>query len=214
MPTFKRPKGPAEDRLLTTPWHSASTVGKVCSTPQSLIKLDEATLGTKAIRQVRSTASPPASEGPKSEVDDGAESCDSQANGEAITSRFGALERWPSTGNTNVARPGLSGPAEVFLAITGMIDLQVRVLERQISTKSRMCLTRMELAKQGVDWLDENDWKAPCNRRCSHESGEEITRAAGRPSKRGGHVPRPAVGYRRSSSPGEPTDISIYPSNA
>ena len=47
------------------------------------------------------------------------------------------------------------------MAITGLIDLQIN-LERQIPTQSESLVSqalgktlRMELAKQGIDWLDE-----------------------------------------------------------
>ena len=53
------------------------------------------------------------------------------------------------------------GPSEVFMAITGLIDLEVN-LDRVISSQSESDVSqalgkalRMELAKQGIDWLGE-----------------------------------------------------------
>ena len=88
-----------------------------------------------------------------------------KANGEAITSRYtcpGTLAKhWQHKTWLRDAEGAPLGPEGVFQAITGLIDLKVN-LERQISTQSESHVSqalgktlRMELAKQGIDWLDE-----------------------------------------------------------
>ena len=88
-----------------------------------------------------------------------------KANGEAITCRYtcpGTLSKlWQHKTWLRDAEGAALGPAEVFLAITGMIDLQIN-LERQIPNQCESDVSqalgktlRMELAKQGIDWLDE-----------------------------------------------------------
>ena len=88
-----------------------------------------------------------------------------KANGEAITSRYtcpGTLSKhWQHKTWLKDAQGAALGPSEVFMAITGLIDLQIN-LERQIPTQSESLVSqalgktlRMELAKQGIDWLDE-----------------------------------------------------------
>ena len=53
------------------------------------------------------------------------------------------------------------GPSEVFEALTGLVDLNVnldRIIPKQDETHVSQALgklLRMELAKQGLDWLDE-----------------------------------------------------------
>ena len=88
-----------------------------------------------------------------------------KANGEAITSRYtcpGTLAKhWQHKTWLRDAQGAALGPAEVFLAITGMIDLKVnldRVIPSQVESDVSQALgktLRMELAKQGIDWLDE-----------------------------------------------------------
>ena len=88
-----------------------------------------------------------------------------KANGEAITSRYscpGTLSKlWLGKTWLKDASGAPLGPQGVFEAITGMINLEVN-LDRVISSQSESDVSqalgkalRMELAKQGIDWLGE-----------------------------------------------------------
>ena len=134
-----------------------------------MIKLAEATLGTKAIHssQIHGfTTGKLRDPSPKLMMALGELNLAiAKANGEAITSRYtcpGTLSKlWQHKTWLKDAQGAPLGPSEVFLAITGMIDLEVN-LERVISSQSESDVSqalgktlRMELAKQGVDWLLE-----------------------------------------------------------
>ena len=178
MPTFitGEPKGPAEDRTVDEAlaygkqqWAAVwAGFARQFSQPQ-LIKLAEATLGTRAIHssQIHGwTTAKLRDPSPKLIMSLGELNLAlAKANGEAITSRYtcpGTLSKlWQGKTWLKDAQGAPLGPQGVFEAITGMIDLEVN-LERQISSQSESdvskevgkCL-RMELAKQGVDWLME-----------------------------------------------------------
>ena len=98
-----------------------------------------------------------------------------KANGEAITCRYtcpGTLSKlWQHKTWLKDAQGAPLGPSGIFEAITGMIDLEVnldRVIPKQDEThvsKELGRVLRKELAKQGVDWLDEVTTlkeQAPC----------------------------------------------------
>ena len=136
----------------------------------ALIKLAEATLGTKAIHssQIHGwTTGKLRDPSPKLMMSLGELNLAiAKANGEAITSRYtcpGTLSKHLAAQDVAEGRSGgsLWGPQGVFEAITGMIDLEVN-LERVISSQAESHVSqalgktlRMELAKQGIDWLDE-----------------------------------------------------------
>ena len=135
----------------------------------ALIKLAEATLGTKAIHssQIHGfTTGKLRDPSPKLMMALGELNLAiAKANGEAITSRYtcpGTLSKhWQHKTWLKDAQGAPLGPQGVFEAITGMIDLEVN-LERVISSQAESHVSqalgktlRMELAKQGIDWLDE-----------------------------------------------------------
>ena len=135
----------------------------------ALIKLAEATLGTKAIHssQIHGwTSGKLRDPSPKLMMSLGELNLAiAKANGEAITSRYscpGTLSKlWQHKTWLKDAQGAPLGPSGIFEAITGMIDLEVN-LERQISSQAESLVSqalgktlRMELAKQGIDWLDE-----------------------------------------------------------
>ena len=134
-----------------------------------MIKLAEATLGTKAIHssQIHGwTSGKLRDPSPKLMMSLGELNLAiAKANGEAITSRYscpGTLSKlWQHKTWLKDAQGAPLGPSGIFEAITGMIDLEVN-LERQISSQAESLVSqalgktlRMELAKQGIDWLDE-----------------------------------------------------------
>ena len=114
-----------------------------------------------------------------------------KANGEAITSRYscpGTLSKlWQGMNWLKDAQGAPLGPAGVFEVITGLVDLEVN-LERVISSQDESLVSqalgktlRMELAKQGIDWLDEImtlKEQAPCIEQLlmgKEVNGSEIT---------------------------------------
>ena len=204
MPTFitGEPKGPAEDRTVDEAlaygkqqW-SAVWMGFARQWSQpALIKLAEATLGTKAIHssQIHGfTTGKLRDPSPKLMMALGELNLAiAKANGEAITSRYtcpGTLSKhWQHKTWLKDAQGAPLGPQGVFEAITGMIDLEVN-LERVISSQAESHVSqalgktlRMELAKQGIDWLDEImtlKEQAPCIEQLlmgKEVRGDEIT---------------------------------------
>ena len=204
MPTFitGEPKGPAEDRTVDDAlafgkqqWSVVwSAFARQFSQP-ALIKLAEATLGTRAIHssQIHGwTSGKLRDPSPKLMLALGELNLAiAKANGEAITCRYtcpGTLSKlWQDKRWLKDAQGAALGPSEVFMALTGLTDLNVN-LKRVIPTQSEShvsqalgkCL-RMELAKQGLDWLDEimtlKD-QAPCIERLlmgKEVRGSEIT---------------------------------------
>ena len=178
MPTFitGEPKGPAEDRTVDDAlafgkqqWAAVWAGFARQGSQPGLIKLAEATLGTKAIHssQIHGfTTGKLRDPSPKLMMALGELNLAiAKANGEAIASRYTcpgtlAKHRQHKTWLRDAEGAPL-GPEGVFQAITGLIDLKVN-LERQISTQSESHVSqalgktlRMELAKQGIDWLDE-----------------------------------------------------------
>ena len=178
MPTFitGEPKGPAEDRtvddalMFGKQQFAAVWAGfaRQFSQPQ-LIKLAEATLGTRAIHssQIHGfTTGKLRDPSPKLMLSLGhLNLAIAAANGVEVDNVYscpGTLSKlWQGKNWLKDASGAPLGPAEVFLALTGMIDLEVN-LERQIPSQSESDVSkelgrtlRMELAKQGVDWLGE-----------------------------------------------------------
>ena len=188
MPTFitGEPKGPAEDRTVD----DALAFGKQqfgamwqgfarqFSQP-ALIKLAEATLGTRALHssQIHGfTTGKLRDPSPKLIMSLGELNLAiAKANGEPITCRYtcpGTLSKlWQHKTWLKTAEGAPMGPCEVFEALTGLVDLNVnldRVIPKQDEThvsKELGRVLRKELAKQGVDWLDEVTTlkeQAPC----------------------------------------------------
>ena len=178
MPTFitGEPKGPAEDRTVDEAlaygkqqWSAVwAGFARQWSQPQ-LIKLAEATLGTKAIHssQIHGfTTGKLRDPSPKLLLALGELNLAiAKANGYAIGCRYtcpGTLFKlWQGKTFLKDAQGAPLGPQGVFEAITGMIDLEVN-LDRVISSQSESDVSqalgkalRMELAKQGIDWLGE-----------------------------------------------------------
>ena len=178
MPTFLtgEPKGPAEDRTVDEAlaygkqqWSAVwAGFARQWSQPK-LIKLAEATLGSKAIHssQIHGwTTGKLRDPSPKLMMSLGELNLSiAKANGEAITSRYtcpGTLSKlWQGMNWLKDAQGAPLGPSGVFEVITGLIDLEVN-LDRVISSQDESLVSkelgrtlRMELAKQGVDWLGE-----------------------------------------------------------
>ena len=178
MPTFiiGEPKGPAEDRTVDEAlaygkqqWSAVwAGFARQWSQP-ALIKLAEATLGTKAIHssQIHGfTTGKLRDPSPKLMMALGELNLAlAKANGYSTSCRYtcpGTLSKlWADKSWLKDAQGAPLGPEGVFQAITGLIDLEVN-LDRVISSQDESLVSqalgktlRMELAKQGIDWLGE-----------------------------------------------------------
>lgn len=178
MPTFitGTPKRPTEDRTVDEAlafgrqqWSAVWTgFARQWSQPQ-LIKLAESTLGTRAIHssQIHGWSTGKLRDAsPKLMMSLGELNLAiAKANGEDVQSRYscpGTLSKlWQDKTWLKCPDGSPMGPAEVFLTLTGMVDLQID-MERQIPPKFESNVSqalgktlRMELAKQGIDWLGE-----------------------------------------------------------
>ena len=178
MPTFQtgEPLPPSADRTIDDAlafgrqqWSAVWTAfARQYSQPQ-LIKLAESTLGTRALHssQIHGfTSGKLRDPSPKLMMALGELNLAiAKANGEPITCRYtcpGTLSKlWQHKTWLKTAEGAPMGPSEVFEALTGLVDLNVnldRVIPKQDETHVSQALgklLRMELAKQGLDWLDE-----------------------------------------------------------
>ena len=179
MPTFSNsstPLGPQEvrgvdDALLfgRQQWQSLWAGFAAQFSQPALIKLAELTLGSKAIHssQIHGWSSGKLRDpSPKLMLALGELNLAiAKANGVEVTCRYtcpGAHAKlWEGKTWLKDAQGAALGPAEVFQAIAGLIDLQV-MSDRFISTDHEEAVSkalgkylRVELAKQEIDWMDD-----------------------------------------------------------
>lgn len=179
MPTFSNsstPLGPQEvrgvdDALLfgRQQWQALWAGFAAQFSQPALIKLAELTLGSKAIHssQIHGWSSGKLRDpSPKLMLALGELNLAiAKANGVEVTCRYtcpGAHAKlWEGKTWLKDAQGAALGPAEVFQAIAGLIDLQV-MSDRFISTDHEEAVSkalgkylRVELAKQEIDWMDD-----------------------------------------------------------
>ena len=179
MPTFladATPLGPTEvrgvdDALLfgRQQWQALWAGFAAQFSQPALIKLAELTLGSKAVHssQIHGWSSGKLRDpSPKLTMSIGELNLAiAKANGVELTCRYRCPEAhaklWEGKTWLKDAQGAPLGPAEVFQAIAGLIDLQV-MSDRFISTdhdevvsKALGKYLRIELAKQEVDWMDD-----------------------------------------------------------
>jgi hypothetical protein len=135
----------------------------------ALIKLAELTLGSKAIHssQIHGWSSGKLRDpSPKLMMALGELNLAiAKANGVKLTSRYTCPEAhsklWEGKTWLKDAQGAALGPAEVFQAIAGLIDLQVmsdRFISSDVESHVSKALgkyLRVELAKQEIDWMDD-----------------------------------------------------------